>query len=337
MKKQNYFLFLIVAAIILMMGCSSYDEKHALVFKNYYQANLQTADKLISEELKAMDKKDEDRPLLLLEKASISLASNKPDDAVSSLIEADKMTEVLDLTGNPKKVGKYLFSDSSGMYRLQPHEQILINTMGMISFLMKNDLAGANVELRRAKSQERYWTKIRKQGLAKNPLVQFFGYLISLYRNKLSNLYYYKRELTKLMGEDTASNLLQGKKGNKDIVIIVLNGKAPVKREVKQRIHGTRIARLVTNTGFRGDYLIYPKLVQRRNPFKLADVSINGNNFGQCADLLNVTSQAITRYEQEKDSIMIAAATRMAIRAAASTAAAVGTKEATKKSLGESG
>ena len=139
------------------------------------------------------------------------------------------------------------------------------------------------------------------------------------------------------MGEDTASNLLQGKKGNKDIVIIVLNGKAPVKREVKQRIHGTRIARLVTNTGFRGDYLIYPKLVQRRNPFKLADVSINGNNFGQCADLLNVTSQAITRYEQEKDSIMIAAATRMAIRAAASTAAAVGTKEATKKSLGESG
>ncbi|NUM36946.1 MAG: hypothetical protein HUU50_20570 [Candidatus Brocadiae bacterium] len=315
--------------IAFLCGCSSYDAQHRAIFQAYYQNNFSTAEQLTDQVLDSMGRNDEDRPLLLLESASIALAMGNQKKATACLREADAMTEVLDLSGDPGQVGKYLFSDSSGMYRIQPHEQIMTNVLNAIAYLSINDLQGANVEIKRAKSQEEYWVGLRGQNMAQNALLQMLGALVSIKSNKISDASFYTRELGKFIGQEEAKNLVKPLgKGEKEILVVVINGKAPVKREVKEFIPGSQIARIISHTGYTGDYLIYPALTVRHSPFSYAEVSVGSASFGPCIDLLNLESQALSWYEQQRTRIMIAAATRMAFRAAASTAAAKGTEYA---------
>ncbi len=326
-KKYGILLFI----AFFLWGCSSYDSQYKEIFQAYYQSNLDLAEELNKQVLDSMGYNNQDRPLMLLEQASISLAKGKKEQAIASLREADSMTEVLDLSGDPGQVGKYLFSDSSGMYRIQPHEQIMTNVLNAIAYLSIGDLAGANVEIKRAKTQEKYWVELQGQNMAKNALLQLLGALINARMNKISDMSFYSRELTQLIGQQEAQKFLKPlRQGEKEILILVLNGKAPVRREVKERIPGSQIARIISHTGYTGDYLIYPALAARHSPFSYAEVMINNSSSGACLDLLNVESQAFSWYEQQRNKIMIAAATRMAFRAAASTAAAKGTEYAIK-------
>ena len=325
-KKINWIVFFF---IVFAWGCSSYDSQHSAIFNAYYQNNLPAAEEANNQVLHSMGQDNQDRPLLLLESASISLAMEKQKQTIACLREADEMTEVLDLSDDPGQVGKYLFSDSSGMYRIQPHEQIMTNVLNCIAYLSIGDLNSANVEIKRAKTQEKYWVELRNQNMAKNALLQLLGALINIRLNKISDVAFYTRELGQFIGQEEAKNFVRPlDKDQKEILVIVLNGKSPVKREVKERIYGSQIARIISHTGYTGDYLIYPALSARHSSFSYADVTVNSASFGPCVDLLNLESQALSWYQQQQNRIMIAAATRMAFRAATSTAAAKGTEYA---------
>lgn len=329
MKNSIFFRILLLALVLYLAGCSTYDQKLDNVFQSYYSKNPQAAFQTTKSTLQGLSKSDDDRPLFLMEHASIALALHDCKEAISSLQEADDMTEVMDLSGNPGEVGKYLFSDSSGMYRLQPHEQIQVNVLNSINYLLLGDLMNANVELKRAQTQEDYWVEMKSQREAKNHLLQLLGYSVNLHLNQRSNADFYRRTFISDYGD--ASFVDRAPEGDeKEILVLVLNGKAPVKKEMRERIPGSDIARIISHTGFTGDYLIYPKLVQRDSPFHTAEVMIQGNPVGFCANVLDIEAQALARDQQMRDKIMIAAATRMAIRAAASTAAAVATEQSLK-------
>ena len=334
---MNFFKFFLLKKCILFLllifawGCSSYDTQYKAMFDAYYRNDIARAEELSEGALRDIGYDSQDRPLLLLENASISLAAGKTQKAIASLREADEMTEVLDLSGDPGEVGKYLFSDSSGMYRIQPHEQIMVNVLNAILYLSIGDISSANVEIKRAKTQEKYWVDIKGQNMAKNALLQFMGLLISRRLNKISDSSFYEREFKQFVGEGNSRDFLKPlSKGEKEILVVVLHGKGPVKEETKELIPGSQAARIISRTGYRGDYLIYPAIRTRYSSSNLANVMVNSDSFGSCMNLLDIESQALSWYAQQKEKIMIAAASRMAIRAAASTAAAKGAEYALK-------
>lgn len=317
--------------ICMLISCNTYDEKYSELFSFYYRNSLPLAIQSTDATLQSMSPDDDDLPLVLLERASMAMAAGDYSTASSCLQQADNITEVIDLTQDPREVGKYLFTDSAGVYRIQPHEQIQMNTMGMIAALANGDLQSAGVELRRAKSQEEYWVNREDQLDAKNPLVQLLGASISWHSGKRTEADFFKRQLKELVGPATSEELL-GKfpqEGEKELLVIILNGQSPVKREVRQHVH-SEIARIVTHTGFTGDTLIYPCLVPRYAPFQNAQMVVDGKTRTDCFKLLDIEGQAIRWFEKNKTKIMIAAASRMAVRAAASTAVAEGVYEGSK-------
>jgi hypothetical protein len=196
-----------------------------------------------------------------------------------------------------------------------------------------NDLSGANVEVKRAMSQQQYWMDVKGQTSDKNALLALLGFSVNYHLNKTGDISFFKNQLAEVFS--SANELTKPLQENeKEILVIIYNGQAPVKKEMKEQIVGTDIVRIISHTGFTGDYIIYPGLETRRSPFSGAEVLIDGKLFGTCGNLLDIEGQAIARYNQQKNAILVAAATRMAIRAAASTAAAIATEEAVKKQSG---
>jgi len=312
-----------VFLLCMLSSCRSYDERYAELFSFYYGNSLPFAIQSTDTTLQEMAPDDDDLPLLLLERASMALAAADYKKASSCLEQADNITEVLDLTQDPAEVGKYLFSDSSGVYRIQPHEQVQINTMGMIAALAAGDLQNASVELKRAKSQEEYWVNREDQVDAKNPLVQLLGACISWHSGKRTEADFFKRQLNELVGAATCDTLLERfpQEGEKELLVIILNGQSPIKQEVRESMY-TDVARIVTQTGFTGDSIVYPALVPRSVPFQNAQIIVDSQLQTHCFNLLDIENQAIRWFEKNKDKIMIAAASRMAVRAVASTVAA---------------
>lgn len=332
-RRDMLKIMLISCILIWTVACTTYDEQYSGIFKLYYHNSLQQATQQIDSELQSMSPSDDDRPLLLLERASTALATGDFNTAVTCLQTADNITEILDLTDDPREVGKYLFTDTAGLYRIQPHEQIQLNTFGMISYLATGDLQNASVELKRAKSQEDYWVNRADQLSAKNALVQLLGASIAWHSGKRGDANFFKKQLQEVAGS-SAEELL-GKfpqEGEKELLILILNGQAPVRRETRQHVAGSAAVRLATSTGFTGDTIIYPRLERRQSPFQNAEVMIDGQSQGNCINVLDIEEQAINWFEQNEDKIMLAAASRMAVRATASSAAAYGTYAATKDS-----
>jgi uncharacterized protein len=91
-----------------------------------------------------------DEPLLVLDRAMVLQQLDRHELASHDLEAADKAIEFLDFSRNAvDDLGKYLFSDSSGPYKAPAYEKLFINTMNMLSYLVRGDLSGAKVEARR--------------------------------------------------------------------------------------------------------------------------------------------------------------------------------------------
>jgi uncharacterized protein len=100
-----------------------------------------------------------DRAMVLQELASRSTSLKPREYAWSSrdLEAADKQIEILDLSRSAAAdVAKYIFSDDTGPYKAPTYEKLMINTMNMVSYLVRGDLNGAKVEARRLAVMQRY-------------------------------------------------------------------------------------------------------------------------------------------------------------------------------------
>jgi len=155
---RPFFAVLIVglAALSLVAGCSAgyqgkvFDMNQALQ-EGDAESALAMANAALGVDTSTQipGELDEDAPLLLLERATLLQANGEHELAVRDLLEADKVLEVLDLTGDDDTLGKYLFSDDATLYQVPPHEKLLINTLAMISYLCLGDLESARIEARR--------------------------------------------------------------------------------------------------------------------------------------------------------------------------------------------
>jgi hypothetical protein len=99
-----------------------------------------------------------DNALLLLERATILQAMGRHDLSARDFETADKNIEVIDFTSDTAgDIGKWVFSDDSGVYRTPPHEKLLINTLNLINYLVRGDANGAKIEARRFQINDKYF------------------------------------------------------------------------------------------------------------------------------------------------------------------------------------
>ena len=108
-----------------------------------------------------------DNALLLLDRSVILMQLDQYELASRDLQTADKQIEILDLSRNATaELGRYLFSDDSGPYKAPAYEKLMINTMNMVSYLVRGDLNGARIEARRLAVMQRYMKEHESPGRA---------------------------------------------------------------------------------------------------------------------------------------------------------------------------
>ncbi|HVU01356.1 MAG TPA: hypothetical protein VHE30_06375 [Polyangiaceae bacterium] len=108
-----------------------------------------------------------DRAMVLQEVASESRERAPAEYQWSSrdLELADKQIEVLDLSrGAMADIGRYLFSDDTGAYKAPTYEKLMINTMNLVSYLVRADLNGARIEARRLAVMQKFVAEHENQG-----------------------------------------------------------------------------------------------------------------------------------------------------------------------------
>lgn len=95
--------------------------------------------------------------LYLLDRSSVQQALDAHDMSSRDLEIADKGIEILDFsTSTLDDIGKFVFSDDTGVYRAPAYEKLMINTMNMMNYLARHDLNGARIEARRLAVMQKF-------------------------------------------------------------------------------------------------------------------------------------------------------------------------------------
>jgi tetratricopeptide (TPR) repeat protein len=156
-----------------LVACSSHSDKTRPIRTALDAAQPRQALALLNESLdvdSAKEIPDEiggDNALLLLDRSMVLQSLGEYDFASRDLELSDKQIEVLDLSrGAGHDLGKYLFSDDSGPYRAPAYEKLMINTMGMVNYLVRGELNGARIEARRLAVMQRYLSESEGKGHA---------------------------------------------------------------------------------------------------------------------------------------------------------------------------
>ena len=145
-----------VIAVGLLTGCASYteqtrDARQALTAGEHERAIASLNEQLDVEELDEPPANlDDEKALLLLERATLLQALGRYDAASRDMIAVDDRFEWLDLgRDTADNILRYLYTDDAGPYRAPPHERLLLNTMNMINFMARGHYQSARVEARR--------------------------------------------------------------------------------------------------------------------------------------------------------------------------------------------
>ena len=157
-------LYLALLGVALLSGCGGYASTSEAFRKSLTAGRPEAALAAVNQ---AMDvSRPEDLPkklkgdntLLLLERATILQAMGRNDLSARDYETADKSLEVVDFTSDTAgDIGKWVFSDDSGIYRSPPHEKLLVNTLNLLNYLVRGDANGAKIEARRFQINDKYF------------------------------------------------------------------------------------------------------------------------------------------------------------------------------------
>jgi tetratricopeptide (TPR) repeat protein len=144
-------------------GCASYSERLDLARQATMLGDYPVA---IGELNRSMDvgsggelpdKWKGDRALAALERASLLQATEAFEESAENLNAAGQELELLEIAGDPVgELGRYVYSDSAADYRLPASERLAINSVNMLNYLARDDLASAAVEARRFTVEREY-------------------------------------------------------------------------------------------------------------------------------------------------------------------------------------
>lgn len=164
----------IALCVALLTGCGGYAASSEVFRRSMTAGQPEQALAAVNQALdvpKAEDlpkKTGGDNTLLLLERATILQALGRTDLSSRDFETADKNLEVVDFTSDTAgDIGKWVFSDDSGVYRTPPYEKLLVNTLNLLNYLVRGNANGAKVEARRFQINQKYFKEsdAAQQGL----------------------------------------------------------------------------------------------------------------------------------------------------------------------------
>ena len=318
---------LLFFVLLAVSGCSTYDERMKEITDLYFEGKLTEA--LIKMELMTKEAEVSDEGvyrLFLMEKSMIHSRMGNYQLATKDLMRAYNKNQVEVLTNNPKAMAKYLFTDYAGLYRTKPYEEVVHNTINMINFMAMGDLSGAAVEAKQFHNAQYYWEKLKDETGAGNALGYYLGYLVLKKLERYGEFPNFERD-AKRYSKLPASYYEVLEPTNTemaDLVVVIESGRVPYRVKGQRALTSREFAGRMAK--YRGSWLRpqvkFPKLVSRKATHRgLSGISVDGINMsGTC--LLNIGSQAISRYKKDSPLIITAALTRTLTRAIAAYAAA---------------
>ncbi|HEY6081228.1 MAG TPA: hypothetical protein VIW29_20580 [Polyangiaceae bacterium] len=157
------FSSVVLSGALLFAGCASHSDKTLEIRSALDAGKPKQALELLNEQLDTKSEKElpedasGDTALWLLDRAMVLQQLQSYAYSNRDLHVSDKQVEMLDFSRNTAHdIGKYIFSDDVGPYKAPPFEKLMVNTMGMVNFLVQGDLQGARVEARRLAVMQKY-------------------------------------------------------------------------------------------------------------------------------------------------------------------------------------
>lgn len=145
-----------VFAVALSMGCASYSRQVQDARSALDQGRPAVAAEKLSRNLGVSqatdipDKVKSDKAVTLLSRGALHQRAGNHAAATADLMAADKAIEILDFSkSSAEELGKFLFSDDTGVYRAPVFEKLMINPLALISFWGLGNMQAARVEARR--------------------------------------------------------------------------------------------------------------------------------------------------------------------------------------------
>ncbi|MFP4599051.1 MAG: hypothetical protein ACLFVJ_12410 [Persicimonas sp.] len=161
---------LALVALLWLSGCATYSDNvksaHSAVASNQPEKAVLLLNEQLETQSSAQlpDSLDEDRPLLLLERAMVLQAMGEYKLASRDMMAADDSLEWLDLTNaESMELAKYMYSEAAEDYRAPAYERLLLNTLNMINFMAMDDIQSAKVEARRFTLLEQFFLDEEQQ------------------------------------------------------------------------------------------------------------------------------------------------------------------------------
>jgi hypothetical protein len=260
---------------VLACGCASYTDATAEARDAYYAHDFERSQTLWTKLLDEGTRSD-DAPLLLLERGIVHLAAGRYEAAVADFIAADQRLEILDFSGNPGDVGKYMFSEDSGIYRGPPHEKILVPTLASLACAAAGDHERASTAANAAYTQTVRFEKFDQRANFGSPLANILVGIWAEQRGDTQAAYtayeaaYALQPLESLRPTlarvlDANAERFQGHwihkransqwgepsspgEGDGELIVVVLNGRAPIRAGTSLELTAAQHAYLVTES-----------------------------------------------------------------------------------------
>ena len=340
-------------ALSLLGACKTYydhsEEAHAAVSRGDYRGGVKEMNAILG-----VDSDDElpsewtaDRPLAALERGVLLQALGEYAASSRDLSGAEMELEFLDLkldtAGN---IGKYIYSDSSEVYKTPPTERVTLNAINMLNYLAAGNLQGASTEARRFTVMRNYL-----DGLDQYAHAAFGSYLAGFTFEALGEtnraLRYYDEaleegdlgsladpvlrlaakgsyrgpQLTELLERAGGTSAGDPVESRGELLVVISIGRVPHKFPERIAIGAaigyaaawvTGDTKVLSRSATK--VIVYPELAPSRSMYTRAAIEIDGRE--QPLQLLSNLGPEIAReHEEIKQRIIGAALTRLIARA----------------------
>lgn len=173
--------------------------------------------------------------LLLLERGTIHLANGNYTDAAADFAAADQMLEILDLTPQgARNAAAAMFSGTAVVYHAPIYEKLMVNIVGLSTYLAANQLTSAAVEARRLIVLTEYFTGA---GYDKHPALSLAyalaGYALDRVGESSAARRLYESAIAIDQSPFATEALRRLRNGSErpstELVVLVLSGRGPVR------------------------------------------------------------------------------------------------------------
>lgn len=202
-RQRRWLAFALFGLALVAGGCASHAEYTQGARSALNAGRPREALKLLNEQLEVDSAKEvppkitDDQILFVLDRSTVLQQLEMHALSSRDLELADKQIEVLDFSrGALDDMGKYLFSDDSGPYKAPAYEKMLINTLNMMNYLVRGDLAGAKVEARRFSVMQKFISEHEGHGQSfSSPGSYLAGFIFEKSNGSSEALRYYDEAL----------------------------------------------------------------------------------------------------------------------------------------------